>query len=159
MLAATEQRFVARDVLLSVIQPKELTESSKEKELKTQSEITIPKVDGKTLSYSRFFSEFMFPNRYLQIFGAYFLLLLHRPVVIQNICSEWPASHNWVMKSDEEGCPNLQYFLDHLPSCEVNVAVCDSKDFSDQTRKSITLHEFVEYWVNHNLPNQDRVTV
>lgn len=67
MLDATEQRFVAKDVLLRAIQPKELTESSE----KDQSGITIPKVDGKSLSYSRFFSEFMLPNRYVNIFGAF----------------------------------------------------------------------------------------
>ena len=80
-------------------------------------------------------------------------------MVIQNICSEWPASFNWVLQSDEEGCPNLQYFLDHLPACEVNVAVCDSKDFSDQTRKSISLHEFIDYWVVNHISDKGRVTV
>ena len=68
MLEATEQRLVAKDALLRAIQPKELTDPSAEKELKTQSGITISKVDGKTLSYSQFFSEFMLPNRYVKIF-------------------------------------------------------------------------------------------
>lgn len=87
----------------------------------------IEKVNGKELSYSEFVDRYMDKNK---------------PVVLTGLMDHhWRASTDWVTPN---GKPNLQFFFNHFGASKVQVADCDTRDFTDQKREEMLVSDFVE---------------
>ncbi|XP_027190049.1 arginine-specific demethylase JMJ20 isoform X2 [Cicer arietinum] len=87
----------------------------------------IEKVNGKELSYSEFVERYMDKNK---------------PVVLTGLMDHhWRASTDWVTPNAQ---PNLQFFSNHFGASKVQVADCDTRDFTDQKREEMLVSDFVE---------------
>ncbi|XP_024635274.1 2-oxoglutarate and iron-dependent oxygenase JMJD4 isoform X2 [Medicago truncatula] len=87
----------------------------------------IEKVNGKELNYSEFVERYMDKNK---------------PVVLTGLMDHhWRACTDWVTP---DGKPNLQFFFNHFGSSKVQVADCDTRDFTDQKREEMLVSDFLE---------------
>ncbi|CAK9273792.1 unnamed protein product [Sphagnum jensenii] len=97
----------------------------------------VPRVDGRELSYRRFWEQFMQANK---------------PVLLTGLMDSWAACRDWVLL---DGKPNLSFIAEHFGSSLVQVADCARQEFTDQKRSEMTVKEFVEYWqAHHQLSNK-----
>ncbi|CAI8597629.1 unnamed protein product [Vicia faba] len=86
----------------------------------------IEKVNGKELSYNEFVERYMEKNK---------------PVMLTGLMdNHWKACTDWV---NPNGKPNLQFFSTHFGSSKVQVADCDTRDFTDQKREDMLVSDFV----------------
>ncbi|KAJ4712382.1 jmjC domain-containing protein 4 [Melia azedarach] len=99
----------------------------------------IEKVNGKELSYRVFVEKYMAKNQ---------------PVVLTGLMDDWRACKDWVADS---GQPNLQFFFTHFGKSKVQVADCDTREFTDQKRVEISVSEFVKHWLKNSI-QQNRDT-
>ncbi|XP_010550689.1 PREDICTED: jmjC domain-containing protein 4 [Tarenaya hassleriana] len=89
----------------------------------------IERINGTELTYDAFAETFLAKNL---------------PVVLTHLTDDWRARRDWV---DENGCPNLQFFVTHFGKSKVHVADCDTREFTDQKRVEMSVAEFVEHWI------------
>ncbi|KAG5035641.1 hypothetical protein JHK87_010551 [Glycine soja] len=87
----------------------------------------IERVNGKELSYSEFVKRYMEKNQ---------------PVVLTGLMDPhyWRASTDWVTL---QGQPNFQYFSTHFGASKVQVADCDTREFTDQKREEMMVSDFI----------------
>jgi hypothetical protein len=90
----------------------------------------IERINGKELSYGDFAERYLAKNQ---------------PVVISDLTEDWRAREDWV---SENGNPNLHVFATHFGKSRVQVADCDTREFTDQKRLEMSVTEFVEQWTN-----------
>jgi hypothetical protein len=95
-----------------------------------------------SMSFDEFFREFMFQNI---------------PVIVTGLTNNWNASKDWVIRSSgTQNCaqtPNLDFLLQHFGESSVQVAKCDTQEYTDQKRIKMTLEEYIKYW--KSLPSTD----
>ncbi|CAE6256125.1 unnamed protein product [Arabidopsis arenosa] len=92
----------------------------------------IERINGKELSYGDFAERYLAKNQ---------------PVVISDLTEDWRAMEDWV---SENGRPNLHFFATHFGKSRVQVADCDTREFTDQKRLEMSVTEFVEQWTNND---------
>ncbi|XP_027332603.1 jmjC domain-containing protein 4 isoform X2 [Abrus precatorius] len=87
----------------------------------------IEKVNGKELSYREFVERYMQKNQ---------------PVVLTGMIDHhhWRACTDWVTP---HGQPNFQFLSTHFASSKVQVADCDTREFTDQKREEILVSDFI----------------
>ncbi len=68
----------------------------------------VPRVDGRELSYRRFWEQFMQANK---------------PVLLTGLMDSWAACRDWVLL---DGKPNLSFIAEHFGSSLVQVLACFS---------------------------------
>lgn len=86
----------------------------------------VEKVNGKELSYTEFAEKFMKKNQ---------------PVVLTGLMDHhWKACTDWVTL---HGQPNFQFFSTHFGASRVQVADCDTRDFTDQKREEMLVSDFI----------------
>ncbi|KAA3459687.1 jmjC domain-containing protein 4 [Gossypium australe] len=98
---------------------------------------TIEKVNGKELFYSEFAEKYLAGNQ---------------PVLLTGLMDDWTASKHWVSSN---GQPNLLFFLTHFGKSKVQVADCDTREFTDQKRIEMSVSEFVNHWLQGSKENHD----
>ncbi|RDY14654.1 JmjC domain-containing protein 4, partial [Mucuna pruriens] len=88
----------------------------------------IERVNGKELSYSEFVERYMKKNQ---------------PVVLTGLMDphHWRAFTDWVTL---QGQPNFHFFSTHFGDSKVQVADCDTREFTDQKREEMLISEFIE---------------
>ncbi|KAI0954172.1 hypothetical protein AcV7_007480 [Taiwanofungus camphoratus] len=103
------------------------------------------------------------PPTYQDFFRSY--LLPNRPVILgPSLVATWPAFREWLVhfvtpstaataSPPEPGSPsdhNVQidwdYLIERYGNCQVTVADCDTRDFTDQKRETMAFHEVVALW-------------
>ncbi|CAK1550082.1 unnamed protein product [Leptosia nina] len=92
----------------------------------TYNERRIHVLNVPALSYSDFFSKYMFTNS---------------PCVIKNVCEEWRAFKDWA--SSEK--INWDFFIENYGDFEAPVADCNKLDFNAQCKSNMRVKEFMEY--------------
>ncbi|KAK2663710.1 hypothetical protein Ddye_002284 [Dipteronia dyeriana] len=92
----------------------------------------IEKVNGKEMNYSEFERIYLAKNQ---------------PVVLSGLMDDWRACNDWVTK---QGQPNLHFFSTHFGISKVQVADCDTRDFTDQKRVEMSVSEFVKHWLENS---------
>ncbi|KAI0709259.1 Clavaminate synthase-like protein [Earliella scabrosa] len=91
-------------------------------------DIRYPQADAAPL-YQEFFHDHLLPNK---------------PVIIgPSLISSWPASRDWVL---ENGSIHLDRLKTAYGWCEVTVADCATRDFSDQKRERMLFRDVVSLW-------------
>ncbi|KAL2340930.1 hypothetical protein Fmac_008870 [Flemingia macrophylla] len=87
----------------------------------------IERVNGKELSYTKFAERYMEKNQ---------------PVVLTGLMDphQWRASTEWVTL---QGQPNFHFFSTHFGSSKVQVADCDTREFTDQKRGEMLVSDFI----------------
>lgn len=98
---------------------------------------TIEKVNGKELFYSEFAEKYLAGNQ---------------PVLLTGLMDDWTASKHWVSSN---GQPNLLFFPTHFGKSKVQVADCDTREFTDQKRIEMSVSEFVNHWLQGSMENHD----
>ncbi|MBA0622008.1 hypothetical protein Godav_007581 [Gossypium davidsonii] len=98
---------------------------------------TIEKVNGKELFYSEFAEKYLAGNQ---------------PVLLTGLMDDWIASKHWVSSN---GQPNLIFFPTHFGKSKVQVADCDTREFTDQKRIEMSVSEFVNHWLQGSKENHD----
>ncbi|MBA0835454.1 hypothetical protein Goarm_007733 [Gossypium armourianum] len=98
---------------------------------------TIEKVNGKELFYSEFAEKYLAGNQ---------------PVLLTGLMDDWTASKHWVSSN---GQPNLIFFPTHFGKSKVQVADCDTREFTDQKRIEMSVSEFVNHWLQGSKENHD----
>lgn len=98
---------------------------------------TIEKVNGKELFYSEFAEKYLAGNQ---------------PVLLTGLMDDWTASKHWVSSN---GQPNLLFFPTHFGKSKVQVADCDTREFTDQKRIEMSVSEFVNHWLQGSKGNHD----
>ncbi|MBA0773780.1 hypothetical protein Gotri_009033 [Gossypium trilobum] len=98
---------------------------------------TIEKVNGKELFYSEFAEKYLAGNQ---------------PVLLTGLMDDWTASNHWVSSN---GQPNLIFFPTHFGKSKVQVADCDTREFTDQKRIEMSVSEFVNHWLQGSKENHD----
>ncbi|KAK3164519.1 hypothetical protein QOZ80_1AG0020350 [Eleusine coracana subsp. coracana] len=95
----------------------------------------VERVDGRSLTYAEFVDRFMEPNR---------------PVVLTGLTGSWRSSEDWTLPDPADcGRPNLGFFARNFPSPLVPVAVCSSREFTDQKRLEMSMPEFIDHWIRN----------
>ncbi|KAF1893113.1 hypothetical protein Lal_00015315 [Lupinus albus] len=89
----------------------------------------IERVNGNELSYSEFAKRYMDKNYPVLVTGL--MDLLH-----------WRACSDWVTPL---GQPNFHFFSSHFGVSEVQVADCDTREFTDQKREEMSVSDFIEH--------------
>ncbi|KAK8521440.1 hypothetical protein V6N12_005344 [Hibiscus sabdariffa] len=89
----------------------------------------IEKVNGRQLSYSEFAEKYLAQNK---------------PVLLTGLMDDWTASRHWVSAN---GQPNLLFFSTHFGKSKVQVADCDTREFTDQKRIEMSVSEFINHWL------------
>ncbi|KAJ6811101.1 jmjC domain-containing protein 4 isoform X1 [Iris pallida] len=89
----------------------------------------VERINGKEVTYHTFVERFMKKNQ---------------PVVITGLMDGWRACTDWVMA---DGQPNLQFFADRFGKSTVQVADCNTREFTDQRRLEMSVLEFVNHWL------------
>ncbi|KAL3628874.1 hypothetical protein CASFOL_027920 [Castilleja foliolosa] len=89
----------------------------------------VEKVNGKELSYADFVEKYLARNQ---------------PVILTGLTDDWRACKDWV---SDDGKPNLRFFSAHFGGSTVQVADCDTKEFTDQKRLEMSVFEFIDIWV------------
>lgn len=89
------------------------------------------------------------PPTYVEFLQSY--LVPNRPVIIGGrLVSSWSALHDWVVRNDTPEGTSSQINWDHLSSCygdcEVTVADCATREWSDQKRNVMPFRKVVELW-------------
>ncbi|KAL5749551.1 hypothetical protein ACOSP7_024154 [Xanthoceras sorbifolium] len=92
----------------------------------------IEKVDGREMSYSEFEERYLAKNQ---------------PVVLSGLMDDWRACKDWVT---QHGHPNLHFFSTHFGFSSVQVADCDTRDFTDQKRVEMSVSEFINHWLQNS---------
>ncbi|KAK1565062.1 hypothetical protein Q3G72_017916 [Acer saccharum] len=92
----------------------------------------IEKVNGKEMNYSEFEQRYLAKNQ---------------PVVLSGLMDDWRACKDWVTK---QGQPNLHFFSTHFGISKVQVADCDTRDFTDQKRVEMSVSDFVKHWLENS---------
>ncbi|CAI8604122.1 unnamed protein product [Vicia faba] len=65
----------------------------------------------------------------------------NKPVMLTGLMdNHWKACTDWV---NPNGKPNLQFFSTHFGSSKVQIADCDTRDFTDQKREDMLVSDFV----------------
>ncbi|KAJ1378187.1 JmjC domain [Sesbania bispinosa] len=65
----------------------------------------------------------------------------NQPVVLTGLMDHhWRACNDWVTP---HGQPNLQFFSTHFGASKVQVADCDTRDFTDQKREEMMVSDFI----------------
>ncbi|XP_027904472.1 2-oxoglutarate and iron-dependent oxygenase JMJD4 isoform X2 [Vigna unguiculata] len=85
----------------------------------------IERVNGKELSYSEFVERYMEKNK---------------PVVLTGLMDPWRAHTDWVTLHSQ---PNFQFFSTHFGASKVQVADCDTREFTDQKREEMLVSDFI----------------
>ncbi|KAL9314101.1 hypothetical protein ACSQ67_019553 [Phaseolus vulgaris] len=87
----------------------------------------IERVNGKELSYSEFVERYMEKNK---------------PVVLTGLMDphNWRACTDWVTLHSQ---PNFQFFSTHFGASKVQVADCDTREFTDQKREEMLVSDFI----------------
>ncbi|ESQ31603.1 hypothetical protein EUTSA_v10004134mg [Eutrema salsugineum] len=98
----------------------------------------IEKVSGKELSYSDFAERYLAKNQ---------------PVVISDLTDDWRAREDWVSGN---GRPNLQFVATHFENSRVQVADCDTREYTDQKRLEMSVMEFVEQWTQASIEDKGK---
>ncbi|KAG4118119.1 hypothetical protein ERO13_D12G273500v2 [Gossypium hirsutum] len=98
---------------------------------------TIEKVNGQELFYSEFAEKYLAGNQ---------------PVLLTGLMDDWIASKHWVSSN---GRPNLIFFPTHFGKSKVQVADCDTREFTDQKRIEMSVSEFVNHWLQGSMENHD----
>ncbi|XP_017635192.1 arginine-specific demethylase JMJ20 [Gossypium arboreum] len=98
---------------------------------------TIEKVNAKELFYSEFAEKYLAGNQ---------------PVLLTGLMDDWTASKHWVSSN---GQPNLLFFPTHFGKSKVQVADCDTREFTDQKRIEMSVSEFVNHWLQGSKENHD----
>ncbi|KAK8981412.1 hypothetical protein V6N11_027834 [Hibiscus sabdariffa] len=89
----------------------------------------IEKVNGRQLSYSEFAEKYLAQNQ---------------PVLLTGLMDDWTASKHWVSANAQ---PNLLFFSTHFGKSKVQVADCDTREFTDQKRIEMSVSEFINHWL------------
>ncbi|OCH91721.1 Clavaminate synthase-like protein [Obba rivulosa] len=89
------------------------------------------------------------PPTYHQFLEQY--LIPNRPVIIgPSLVSSWPAFRDWVNRDDgsigSNSSINWDFLVREYGECEVTVADCSTRDFSDQKRETKLLREVIDLW-------------
>ncbi|EFH42791.1 hypothetical protein ARALYDRAFT_332532 [Arabidopsis lyrata subsp. lyrata] len=92
----------------------------------------IERINGKELSYVDFAEKYLAKNQ---------------PLIISDLTEDWRAREDWV---SENGRPNLHFFATHFGKSRVQVADCDTREYTDQKRLEMSVTEFVEQWTNND---------
>ncbi|TFK78339.1 Clavaminate synthase-like protein [Polyporus arcularius HHB13444] len=91
-------------------------------------DIRYPRADSAP-SYAEFSRDYLLPNK---------------PVIIgPSLISSWAAVRRW---ASEDGSINWDYMKTTYGSCEVTVADCSTRDFSDQKRNQMLFRDVVSLW-------------
>ncbi|ESW10032.1 hypothetical protein PHAVU_009G175900 [Phaseolus vulgaris] len=92
----------------------------------------IERVNGKELSYSEFVERYMEKNK---------------PVVLTGLMDphNWRACTDWVTLNSQ---PNFQFFSTHFGASKVQVADCDTREFTDQKREEMLVSDFIARFVH-----------
>ncbi|WVZ18359.1 hypothetical protein V8G54_005681 [Vigna mungo] len=85
----------------------------------------IERVNGKELSYIEFVDRYMEKNK---------------PVVLTGLMDHWRAHTDWVILHSQ---PNFQFFSTHFGASKVQVADCDTREFTDQKREEMLVSDFI----------------
>ncbi|OMO49875.1 hypothetical protein CCACVL1_30778 [Corchorus capsularis] len=97
----------------------------------------IERVNGRELSYSEFAERYLAKNQ---------------PVVLKGLMDDWRACKDWVFTN---GQPNLHFFSTHFGKSKVQVADCDTREFTDQKRLEMSVLEFVNHWLQSSVESLD----
>ncbi|KAG6589436.1 2-oxoglutarate and iron-dependent oxygenase JMJD4, partial [Cucurbita argyrosperma subsp. sororia] len=79
----------------------------------------------------------------------------NQPVVLTGLMDDWKACSDWV---DENGQPNLRFFSTHFGKSKVQVADCNTRDFTDQMRVEMSVSEFIDQWCKEAVQEERGVT-
>ena len=91
-------------------------------------DIRYPHADAAP-SYAEFLNDYLLPNK---------------PVIIgPSLVSSWAALTRWV---NADGTINWDYLKTAYGPCEVTVADCSTRDFSDQKREKMLFRDVVSLW-------------
>uniref|UniRef100_A0A7N0ZYL9 JmjC domain-containing protein n=1 Tax=Kalanchoe fedtschenkoi TaxID=63787 RepID=A0A7N0ZYL9_KALFE len=89
----------------------------------------IERVNGKELRYEEFVERYLSKNQ---------------PVVLAGLMGDWRACSDWV---SPDGRPNLPFFSTHFGLSKVQVADCNTREFTDQKRVEMSVKEFIDHWL------------
>uniref|UniRef100_A0A4W3HTH0 Jumonji domain-containing protein 4 n=1 Tax=Callorhinchus milii TaxID=7868 RepID=A0A4W3HTH0_CALMI len=89
----------------------------------------IDRPGGSELSYSRFFREFLVPNRPCVLSGS--------------VTAAQPAPEVWRPSSNGDGFPKIHH---RFSDAVVPVANCDVQEYNANPKESLTLSEYLSYW-------------
>ncbi|XP_073274322.1 arginine-specific demethylase JMJ20-like isoform X1 [Primulina huaijiensis] len=88
----------------------------------------VDRVDGKQLNYAEFVKNYMARNQ---------------PVILTGLTDDWRACKEWV---SADGKPDLKFLSSRFGASKVQVAECDTKEFTDQKRVEMSVSEFIDRW-------------
>ena len=97
--------------------------------LHRRSKFEFPVKNCENMSYNEFFHQHMVKNL---------------PCLIKNLMTNWKAMTDFVLDNE----PNIDFFATLDTTKEVPVANCSAKYFNSQEKCSMTLQEYLDYWMS-----------
>ena len=91
--------------------------------------LEFPVKNSENMSYNDFFHQHMVKNL---------------PCLIKNLMTNWKAMTDYVINNE----PNIDFFATLDTTKEVPVANCSAKYFNSQEKCSMTLQEYLDYWMS-----------
>ena len=91
--------------------------------------LEFPVKNSENMSYNEFFHQHMVKNL---------------PCLIKNLMKNWKAMTDFVINNE----PNIDFFATLDTTKEVPVANCSAKYFNSQEKCSMTLQEYLDYWMS-----------
>ena len=91
--------------------------------------LEFPVKNSENMSYNEFFHQHMLKNS---------------PCLIKNLMTNWKAMTDFVINNE----PNIDFFATLDTAKEVPVANCSAKYFNSQEKFSMTLQEYLDYWMS-----------
>ena len=91
--------------------------------------LEFPVKNSENMSYNDFFHQHMVKNL---------------PCLIKNLMKNWKAMTDFVINNE----PNIDFFATLDTTKEVPVANCSAKYFNSQEKCSMTLQEYLDYWMS-----------
>ena len=91
--------------------------------------LEFPVKNSENMSYNEFFHQHMVKNL---------------PCLIKNLMTNWKAMTDFVLDNE----PNIDFFATLDTTKEVPVANCSAKYFNSQEKCSMTLQEYLDYWMS-----------
>ena len=91
--------------------------------------LEFPVKNSENMSYNEFFHQHMLKNS---------------PCLIKNLMKNWKAMTDFVINNE----PNIDFFATLDTTKEVPVANCSAKYFNSQEKCSMTLQEYLDYWMS-----------
>uniref|UniRef100_A0A0A9VXW8 2-oxoglutarate and iron-dependent oxygenase JMJD4 n=1 Tax=Lygus hesperus TaxID=30085 RepID=A0A0A9VXW8_LYGHE len=87
-------------------------------------------VNAADISYKEFFAEYLFQNR---------------PCLLKNISQDWACQKEWV----KDGKPNFDWLSRRYGRAEVPVSNCKERYFNAQSKRTMILEKFLDYWQDY----------